>query len=338
MKPLRTAIVGVGRHGSRYAKHAANDIDGIELVAVSRRNETEGGALARELGCEFTPEARSLCERDDIDAVIFVTVPAVLDELVPIAAANGKRLLVEKPVARDLASGRRILQAIDDAGVYCMAGQTLRFNAVAEAMRDRVAQLGRIDSLVFSQRYPPQLGHAWLDDPARSGGGNILHTGVHCFDLIRFITGLEPESVACSMHSVYTEHTEDNFAATIRLRAANTETAELGAQTHPALALVTCSRSSQARNGLIEISGENGQLIGDHVLNTLAEITSAGRRVIEVGRARMTVLETLGRFAADALADAPSPIAYRDALQAVAVAEACYRANRRGSFEKIERA
>ncbi len=320
---LRVGIIGAGRHGSRYARHAAHDVVGLQLQAICRRNEVEGRALADELGCGFTTDARDLCTRDDLDAVIFVTVPSLLDELVPLAANAGKRLLIEKPVARDLASGRRALDAIERSGAYCMAGHTLRFNTVVRAIRDRVAGLGRLDSLVFSQRFPPQLQLPWLDDPARSGGGSIVHTGVHCFDLIRFLTGLEPAAVACAKNSTYTKLTEDNFACTMTMQHSS------------ALALVTCSRTSQVRNGLIEISGENGQLVGDHVSNRLVEITAGGPRRIEVGEPRMTVLETLRRFAADFRQEAAPAIGYRDGLRALAVADACLRACKSGRFEPV---
>ena len=320
---LKIGIVGTGRHGSRYARHAARDVDGLELRAICRRNERKGRTLAEELGCAFTTDARKLCTRDDIDAVIFVTVPPLLDELVPLAAAAGKRLLIEKPVARDLDSGYRLLEAIRRCGIYCMAGHTLRFNAVVCAMQARVANLGRVDSLVFSQRFPPQPQLVWLDGPEQSGGGNIVNTGVHCFDLIRFLTGLEPAAVACAGNNTYTKFTEDNFACTITM------------QNSSALGSVTCARTSQIRNGLIEISGEKGQLIGDHVFNRLVEVTTDGARRVDVGEARMTVLETLRRFTADFVDGSPPAIDYQDGLRALAVADACLRSRRSGAFERV---
>ena len=67
-------IVGVGRHGSRYARHAARDIDGIELVAICRRNEDAGKEIARECECEYTSNAVELCSRDDIDTIVLLSL------------------------------------------------------------------------------------------------------------------------------------------------------------------------------------------------------------------------------------------------------------------------
>jgi predicted dehydrogenase len=323
MSSLGVGIVGVGRHGSRYARHAARDVPGLTLKAVSRRNREAGTALARELGCDWHGDAHELIDRDDIDAVVLVTVPDLLPDLLERAAARGKALLIEKPVAPDLAAGRKMLELIEAAGVHVVAGHTLRMNAVCRALREAVPELGRIDTVLLSQRFPPALELTWLDQPERSGGGNILHTGVHGFDLIPFLTGLDVKAAACTMGSVYTQQTEDTFAATLRLGD--------GAAT----ASVTCSRTTASRNGLVEISGEHGQLVGDHVLGTLYRLDAGGRKELPVGEPVHTVLALLRRFAEDLMGGNPPSIPYRSGLTAVAVADACYRSARSGRFEEV---
>ena len=327
MENLRLAVIGTGRHGIRYARHGAHDIAGLELAAICRRDAAEGRRLAEELGCRYLADPLELIESDGIDAIALVLPPYLLAELAPAAAATGKRLLIEKPVAASLAAGRKILEAVESSGVYCMAGHTLRFNSVCQAMRGLVPSLGRIDSVVMSQRFPPQTQLDWLDDPARSGGGNLLHTGVHCFDLIRYITGLEPRTVTCQVRSVVTVNTEDNFTATLSLdRDGEAE----------ALAMVTCSRTAACYNGLIEISGEKGQLIGDHVTGMLYRLGPDGREEVTVAEPVYTVMAALERFAHDWRQGASRPpISYRDGLAAVAVADACYRAAASGRREEV---
>lgn len=318
VKRLRLGIVGVGRHGARYARHAARDLDEVELVAVCRRDVAAGAELARELGCDYVSDARGLIERADVDAVALVTVPHLLEELIDACIAAGKPVLVEKPVAPDLDTGNRIAHKLRHSSLPCMAGHTLRFNAVVRRIHELVPSLGRIDTIVLTQRFPPQNQLEWIDDPERSGGGNILHTGVHCFDLIRHLTGLEPQSVACTTRSICTVRTEDNFSALLTFHA------------HSALALVACSRSTRSRNGTIEISGENGQLVGDHVHNSLAMIGPERRTTIDVGTPAQTVLEATRAFARAVLGGTKPEPDYDDGLAAVAVANACYAAARSG--------
>lgn len=320
---LRLGIVGVGKHGTRYATHAARDVDGLELVAVCRRNQDKGKALAGQLGCDFEADALGLLERRDIDAVVLCTVPRLLPGLVEAALATGKRLLVEKPAAPTLDQGLAMLEAIESAGAYCMVGHTLRLNSAVEALRRELPSLGRLDSFLFSQRFPPVLDLAWLDTPEDSGGGNILHTGVHSFDLLRYLSGAEVETVAAQAQRVCTKRTEDHYVASL-----TTDRPGLLAQS-------ACSRSTHSRNGLIEVSGEHGQLVVDHVLGSGYRIGPTGREELAVDPPCHSVKALLERFVDDARRDAAPWIPYREGLAAVAVAEACYRAIDSKAFEKV---
>jgi predicted dehydrogenase len=319
---LRTGLVGLGKHGLRYAKHIHEDVPGLHLSAVCRRDRRSGEEVARRYGCDYVADARRLAERDDIDLIVIAAAPAVIEEVVSLAVARKKRILIEKPVAPDLPTGLRILAEVERNEVYCGAGQTLRLNTVTREMACRVADLGRLDSMIFSQRFPPQLELAWLDDPAQSGGGNILHTGVHCFDLCRVLSGAEPQAVFCTAHRVHTRRTEDVFASCIEM-------------SDRSLATVSCSRTTRSRNGLIEVTGELGQLVGDHVLNTLYRLGPHGREEISLPAPTHTVLELLRIVAEDCRADRPPTICYRDGLAAVAVADACYRSIASGRKEHV---
>lgn len=319
---LRVGLVGIGKHGLRYAKHIREDVDELELVAVSRRDAESGRAIASTLGCDYVADPRALAERTDVDLVVIAAAPAAIAPVALAAVAAGKRLLIEKPVARDLAEGLMLLQLIESSGAYCMAGHTLRLNAVVEEMSRIVGELGRLDSLIFSQRFPPQLDLRWLDDPAFSGGGNILHTGIHCFDLCRLLAGSDPTAAFCVARSVHTKRTEDVFQASLTLA-------------NGAFATVSCSRSTASRNGLIEISGEHGQIIGDHVLHTLYKIGPTGAAQLGVRPPKHTVLEMLRLVVADCRRDREATIDYRTGLSALAVADACYRSLRSRNSEAV---
>lgn len=320
---IRLGIVGAGKHGSRYAAHAARDIDGLELVAVCRRDQSKGSALAEELGCDYEADVEKLLARSDIDAVVLCTIPRLLPRFVEMAIAGGKRLIIEKPVARTLDEGLATLRLIEASGVYCLTGHTLRMNTAMEALRRELPSLGRLDSISFSQRFPAQLQLEWLDTPEESGGGSILHTGVHCFDLIFWLTGCSVTTAAAIARSVYTRRTEDHFASVLT-------TSQEGL-----LAQVACSRSTHSRNGLVEATGEHGQLIVDHVQGTGYRLGPKGREDWALDAPRMTVKALLERFVDEVQRDAEPSIPYREALAAVAVADACYRSIETGAFEAV---
>ena len=74
-------------------------------------------------------------------------------------------------------------------------------------------------TISMSQRLePPERD--WMDDFAQAGGGAILNTGIHLFDLLRFLSGDEVQHVYCETARIFYEEFEDSCVATMRLRLA----------------------------------------------------------------------------------------------------------------------
>ena len=319
----RIGLIGVGKHGSRYARHIRQDLPGVELAAIARRDAAKAAASARELGVAGFTDYRELIERGDVDAVVAAVPPTLHLDILTCAARAGVPLLIEKPAAPSLAVGRAMIAELRAHPIPLMVAHTLRYNAVVRTLQLACEQVGPLRSLTFTQRFePPPLG--WLDEPAVSGGGTVLHTGVHAFDLLRVLTGLAPESVTCQLASVHTRRTEDNFVATVRLTG--------GA----ALATVTCARTAGARNGHIELAGERGTLVGEHVLHRAVRIRGTTMEPLPLGDSVPTVREVLRDFVAALRGGTPPPIALADGLRAVAVADACYAAARSGQVAPVQ--
>lgn len=319
----RIGIIGMGKHGTRYARHIRFELPDLEVVAVARRDPEKAEASAREFGARAFPDYRDLIEHGGVDAVIVVVPPMLHVDVVTCAARAGVPVLLEKPAAPNLEAGRALLAVLRSHPIPVMVAQTLRYNAVVRALDAARESVGPLHSLTFTQRFEPSpLG--WLDDPAQSGGGVVLHTGVHAFDLLRFLSGMAAESVTCQAGAVRTRRTEDNFVATVRLGG--------GA----ALATVSCARIAGARSGHIELTGERGALIGDHVLHRAFKVVGTAVEALPVGESIPTVREVVRDFVAALRAGAPPPITLTDGLRAVAVADACYAAARSGQVAPVE--
>jgi predicted dehydrogenase len=252
-----------------------------------------------------------------------VVPPTSNVRLATAAARAGKPLLIEKPLAPTVAECRLIAEAVARAGVTAMVAHTLRFNAVVMALRAALPSIGPVHAAVFSQRFEPSV-LAWLDRRVESGGGIALHTGVHSFDALRFLTGREATRVHASAARVATRDTEDNFAAVVELDDGM-------------LAQFSGSRATLGRSGAIELAGRDGQLVGDHVHGIAARLVGTTRTAIEVDAPAMTVESVLREFAA-AIYERRTPcITLVDGASAVAIAEACYRAIASGRKESVER-
>jgi predicted dehydrogenase len=319
----RIGLIGVGKHGMRYARHIREELPDLELVAIARRDPDQAAAAERRFGARTYTDYRELIERAEVDAVIVVVPPTLHAEIVGCAARAGVPVLLEKPAVPSLAAGQALLATLRRNPIPLMVAQTLRYNAVVRALRAGCAEIGPLRSLTFTQRFEPSpLG--WLDDPARSGGGIVLHTGVHAFDLARLLSGLAVDAVTCQTQAVHTRQTEDNFVATLRLGGG------------VALATVSCARTAGARNAHIELSGERGTLVGDHVLNRAYKVVGTAVEPLAVGESMPTVREVLCDFVAALRRGAPVPITFTDGLRAVAVADACYRSARSGQVTAVE--
>jgi myo-inositol 2-dehydrogenase / D-chiro-inositol 1-dehydrogenase len=304
---LRLGLAGLGIHGLRYANHLlAGDVPGGCLAAVSRADADAGRDFAARHGVAFVPDPRELAAFPGLDAVIVVLRPDLHAPVAEACLEAGRPVLVEKPLATCVADARRIARLAERARAPLMVAHTLRFDAVVERMREALASLGPLRLMAINQRFDP-AGRGWLDEPGP--GGVLLNTAVHGLDLIRFLTGREVESVTAEVGRAETVRTEDQAAAVLRLEGG-------------VLATLDNCRATAGRSGRIEIAGDRGQLVGDHVHRTL--VRYEGRRAENLGPVpqRPTVPEVLRRFVACVAEGAPVPVTARDGLAAVELAEA----------------
>jgi predicted dehydrogenase len=322
VKRLGIGLIGVGQHGSRYARHIVDDFPELRLVGLARRNSEAARAQAADLRCLAFDSFRELAAHPDVEALIAVVPPVLHESIVEAAASSKRALLLEKPAAPSVDAGMRMLAAARRAGISVMVAQTLRYNEIVRAVVEARDDLGAIHALRLSQRFEPSRP-GWIDDPAMAGGGIVLHTGVHSFDLVRVLSGMEADRVGCEIASVRTKRTEDNFTAAVRLNG--------GA----ALASVAGSRATASRTGPIELAGERGTIVADHVLGFAQMVQGRVTTPIAVAAPIPTVREALRDFVTALLAGRPVPIPLEEGLRAVALAEACYVSSRSGTAVSV---
>lgn len=318
------ALIGAGKHGERYLRHVLEDVPELRVSIVCRRDPERGREQASRAGGRWVVDFREAVTAPDVAAVIAVVPPSLHREIAELAAAAGKALLLEKPVATTVTAALHMRDALDRADVPCMIAHTLRYNQVVRAIQRELPGLGPIRQMSLSQRFEPSP-IAWLDEPEASGGGIILHTGVHSFDLMRVFSGRNPESVSAFAARVETRNTEDNFVATVRFEGGDL------------IATVSGSRSTRSRNGSIEIAGERGQLLGDHHHGVLERARGSTRIPVETGPIVPTVRETLRAFARTVTKGEPPEIPFDAGLWSLATAEACYRSLETGKAETVAR-
>src|SRR5262249_39849261 len=131
-----------------------------------------------------------------VDAVVAVVPPTIVPDVAQAVARARKAFLVEKPLAATADAAVGVVRTLRAAGIPSLMAHTLRWNAVARTFHAVLPSLGPLRALAVNQRFERST-FDWLDTPDVSGGGIILHTGVHSFDLVRFLTGREVVRVTC---------------------------------------------------------------------------------------------------------------------------------------------
>ncbi|MGE4559658.1 MAG: Gfo/Idh/MocA family protein, partial [Desulfobulbus sp.] len=134
---LRVGVIGAGKHGSRYARHICNDIEGLTLGAICRRSD-EGRVLAAQWGCRWYPDWRDLIGSPAIDCIVAALPPTLNLPVARACADAGKPLLLEKPMAVTVQEAETIRDCFVANGVGLTIGQTLRYNTVINALREKL--------------------------------------------------------------------------------------------------------------------------------------------------------------------------------------------------------
>jgi predicted dehydrogenase len=309
-------LIGLGRHGARYAKHLLEGVAGCHLAAVSRQDAKAGEQFAKEHGVPYCADWRELLAKPDVRALLVVTPPALNREICLAAAKAGKALLIEKPLGCTAREAEEMADAAAAAGVPLMTAQTLRFTPVLRRLKEQLAAIGPVEyfSLFMRGERPP---HAWLDQPGLAGGGVVLEIGIHLFDLLRYLTGQEAVEVLSETAQRHTKHLEDMAHLRFLLPG--------GVRCYVELSRVSGGRICRA-----EAIGQGGQLIADVGPSTLSRVV--GWQTVEVQQVpdRPTVVTVLEEFIRCLSNRLPMPVTGRDGWRAVVMAEAAYRSAAQG--------
>lgn len=203
MKQFNIAMIGYGGIGRVHAMayraipfHYGLPADTINLVGVTTSRTATAEQAAREIGCDvWTASYPELLALDDID-VIDCCVPNRFHEEVVLAAAKaGKHIYCEKPLAMTVAEGRRMVKAIEEAGVKTQMTFNFRFFPAITRAKQLVEDgfLGRVFS--FRGRYyrssyiDYQKPLSWRLRKEVAGGGALFDLGSHVLDLIYYLLG-----------------------------------------------------------------------------------------------------------------------------------------------------
>ena len=311
---IGVGLIGLGRHGMRYARHLAHDIPTASLRAVCRRHPEQGCELAGagSLTIHRTPAA--LIADPSVDVVVVVVPPIVAAQICRLAVEAKKPVLIEKPLAATADEARAMAVFAHDEGVPLMTAQTLRFDGTIQALqklRDRIGGPERLSLISKIETKANAPDHA--DGYGKRGA--VLEIGVHMLDLVRFLTGEEVRDVRCMMDRIPPVAQETQASVHVKTYSG-------------VLCEIEIARVSGGRVGRLEWIGSRGRLEADWIQRQIRCIDEAGTECISFAPSQ-TVLATLLAFLQAVRTGTPIPITGEDGWRAVELAEACYQSAQR---------
>lgn len=185
-------IIGAGLEGWRRAR-GLEEVAGCRLRVVADIDETAARRLAGEMQCRYTTSWEELVEEKGVEIVAVCTPPHLHSQMSQAALSRGKHVLCEKPMGRNPAEAKAIVDASRRNGSRLKCGLNHRHHPGIRQAKTWQEE-GAIGEIIFVRcRYGiggrPGYEREWRSRPEISGGGQLIDQGFHALDLARWFMG-----------------------------------------------------------------------------------------------------------------------------------------------------
>ena len=186
-------IVGLGEWGTLLAEQVARSGKAV-VASVYSRNPARRRQLAEQYGCSAADSYEAMLKDPRVRGVILATPNSLHEEQIRLAAAHGKHVLVEKPIAASLASALRIARVAANSGIIVAVGHNSRRRPESRYLK-RALEQGWIGQPVmveatFSHDRGLRLKPGeWRWLPEECPSGPLTQLGVHHADTLRYLFG-----------------------------------------------------------------------------------------------------------------------------------------------------
>jgi phthalate 4,5-cis-dihydrodiol dehydrogenase len=188
---LRLGVAGLGRAFTLMLPTLAND-PRIELVSATDPQALACAQFERDFGVRCVESVQALCAHPEVDAIYIATPHQLHADHVEMAAAHGKHVMVEKPMALRLEDCTRMIEATQRSGTVLLVGHSHSFNAPVMRAHQRIQsgefgvvrmiQALNYTDFLYRPRRPEELDTA-------QGGGVIFSQAAHQLDIVRLLGG-----------------------------------------------------------------------------------------------------------------------------------------------------
>lgn len=201
---MRYALIGCGRIATNHIKAALNN--NLEIVAVcdvlpeAMKNLLAKHGLENDTSIKRYTDYKVMLEENDIQLVSIATESGVHAEIALHCIDNGVHVIIEKPMAMNMADAEEIIRRSEEKGVKVSACHQNRFNVAVQEMRQALeaGRFGRLSHGSIHVRWNRNQGYytqaSWRGTWAQDGGC-LMNQCIHGIDLLRWMMGDEVEEV-----------------------------------------------------------------------------------------------------------------------------------------------
>lgn len=189
---MRVGLLGTGAIATKHAQAYRNI--GFELVACWNRTEARGREFAERWGAQFVVDYRDLCRFPGLDFIDVCAFPDFHLDPVRICAAVKRPVIVQKPIATNLETARRIVETARQADIPLGVMSQHRFDDATLFLK-RAIEEGRLGKLLEadayvkwfrSDEYYARKGKGSWDS---EGGGALINQAIHQADILLYLAG-----------------------------------------------------------------------------------------------------------------------------------------------------
>lgn len=193
--PLRLAVLGTGFIADLHVRAARECGLSIPVVAGHDAGRTAAFAHCHHIE-RHTIDWREAVDAPDVDVVVVGTPNVFHHEQTMTALTTGRHVLVEKPMAMNVAEATEMAATAASVDRTLLVGHMWRYRDEVVATRDRIAA-GSVGRPVRTRGYGIHAGWGpggWFSDQSLAGGGALIDMGIHAIDTARFVLG-DPQPV-----------------------------------------------------------------------------------------------------------------------------------------------
>lgn len=196
---IKWGVIGCGGIADRRTIPGMMLADNAELVAVMDANMQAALTVKEKYNAKYAfDKVEDLLALEEIQAV-YIASPVFCHKEQAFAAAKAKKhILLEKPMALTSEESEEIAEVCKQAGVKLGIGLMMRFHSYHQEMKQLIAE-GKLGNIVSMRGqltcWYPDIPGNWRQDKTLSGGGALMDMGIHCIDLLQYISGLQAKYV-----------------------------------------------------------------------------------------------------------------------------------------------